>query len=108
MTGQTPDKAGHVRRCPPAQMGDQTGQTWTNPFRGCPVVRSSHDPKASKGETACGNLGKAGNRTGPNWISASGGRGAPTFSPPQNFWKSGSGSPKAVKLVKSGERAWKN
>lgn len=42
MTGQTPDKTGHVRRCPPARMGDQTGQTWTNLFRGCPVVRSSH------------------------------------------------------------------
>jgi hypothetical protein len=42
MTRQTPDKTGHVHRCLPTRMGDQTGQTWTNPFRGCPVVRSSH------------------------------------------------------------------
>lgn len=55
-----------------------------------------------------GNLGNAGQWTGPSWICATGGRGAPAFSPQQNFWKSGSGIPKAVKPVKSGERAWKN
>ena len=50
MIGQTPDKTGHVRRCPPAQMGGLTGQTRTNPFRDCPVVRPSHDPTQSGDE----------------------------------------------------------
>ena len=44
MTGQTLDTTGHVSLCPPPQMDDRTGQTWTSPLRGCPVVRPIHDP----------------------------------------------------------------
>ena len=58
MTGQTPDKTGHVHRCPQRKWMAPTGQTRTNPFRGCPVVRPIHDPTEGKVEGQLSHSGE--------------------------------------------------